>query len=67
MVKAFQFMDQKTNKYLNEEVSPSVQEAIVALNGESYAVDNNNMWLVNPDLLKKLARSWTFTVQRTWN
>ena len=43
MVKAFQFMDQKTNKYLNEEVSQSIQEAIVALNDQSYAVDNGNM------------------------
>lgn len=38
MVEAFQFMVQKTNKYLDEEVSN--QEAVMGLNGQSYAVYN---------------------------
>lgn len=33
-------MDQKTNKYLDEEVSQSIQEAIMGLNAQSYAVYN---------------------------
>lgn len=40
MVQAFQFMDQKTNKYLDEEVSQSIQEAIMCLNGQSSAIYN---------------------------
>lgn len=37
MIKAFVFMEQKTNKYLDEEVS--IQEAIVGLNGKkSFAI-----------------------------
>lgn len=38
VVKAFQFMEQKTNKYLDEEVS--IQGAIVGLKGKSYVVYN---------------------------